>query len=213
MWWDPPPSPPFFPTTHTHTLSLHSRFLSSESFRHTQTLPNSRSTSASTLLHPPTKQSLALRISWWRPSCVLSKCNIPTSQSLPWPSPKFPSSWHTYFFLAGSEQWVGLCVSDWPVWLSLLCCLMQEVEPEHHRLAVPLPGRRSTKLWHPWACVSVYLFTCVRACVCAWHTACMKVFPRRDPKVNQPLESILLVYTAAYIEDIHSQSNLWYVLA
>lgn len=56
VMWSPSLSLFFFPTTHTHTVSvvwiaLQTRFLSSESLRHTQTLPNSTAATNPLLPH------------------------------------------------------------------------------------------------------------------------------------------------------------------
>lgn len=124
----------------------------------------------------------------------------PSSEVPPWPSLKFPSEL-TLFIFPGRLWAVGgsVWLTDQSDWACSAALWLQEAELEQHRLVVLLWNRRSTKL----GCVCLHVCFCL--CVCVFQIQCgLRVLPQWESKVKQPQESILVGYTAAYIEETHS---------
>lgn len=107
----------FQPHTHTLSLSLHSRFLSSESLRHTQTLPNN--TAAANLLLP--HHCFILQVHNNSPCKYLGighhicyqTARSPPHKAHPDPAQTFPQAdLFIFSWQAASGGWVCLCPTD-----------------------------------------------------------------------------------------------------
>lgn len=183
------PPLPFLLPSHTVFLvwvaPLQSRFLSCELIRHTQ--PNNTATADLLLPHRCFILPLVLHSN---SSCTyLDEQQHPLLRKPALTKPKVSLKLTSLFFLAGSEQqWVGLCVSGWPMWPSLLCCLLADkVEPEQLRHVVSFPWRRSTKFC---SAGRVWIYVCLRVCVYAYvcvldMTVWIKKSLQQEAKVNQ----------------------------
>lgn len=150
---------------HVHALihsvfvqsALQSRFLRNESTWHTLTLPNKP---CAAICHIPASvfcSSSALTLPVRCRGCYRTTTSLHAEPALTQPKVSLQLAYLVLF--AGSKQWVGHCVSDCPMWLSLLCCLVDdEVEP------VQILRGRSSKFFNHWTCMPV-CFLCVYMCV------------------------------------------------